>query len=104
MRLAGMPTPGESGRKTNLGRRFLTFDRQTQSLEDLRSGYDPLILDSHTLKDLEIFETDSDAESLFEFCNFTRTEGGAAAAQAHGATMVRSGSNQSDATVCCIHL
>jgi hypothetical protein len=77
MRLAGMPTPGESGRKTNLGRRFLTFDRQTQSLEDLRSGYDPLVLDSHTLRDLEIFETDSDAESLFEFCNFTRTEGGA---------------------------
>ena len=77
MRLAGLAKTGESGRKTNLGRRFLTFDRQTQSLEDLRSGYDPLELDAHTLKDLEIFETDGDAQSLFEFCDFTRTEGGA---------------------------
>jgi len=77
MRLAGMPTPGESGRKTNLGKRYLTFDRTTQSLENLHEGFAPLVLDAHTLKDLEIFETDSDAKSLYEFCNFTRTEGGA---------------------------
>lgn len=79
MRLAGMPTPGESARKTNLGRRYITFDRQTQSLDKLRSGYAGLVLDNHTLKDLEIFETESDttATSLFDYCNFTRTEGGA---------------------------
>lgn len=77
MRLAGMPTPGESGRKTNLGKRYLTFDRTTQSLESLHEGFAPLVLDAHTLKDLEIFETDGDAKSLYAFCNFTRTEGGA---------------------------
>ena len=77
MRLAGMPTPGESARRTNLGRRHLTFDRQTQSLEDLHSGFPALVLDDHTLKDLEIFETDTGDKSLFDHCNFTRTEGGA---------------------------
>ncbi len=77
MRLAGMPTPGESARRTNLGRRHLTFDRQTQSLEDLHSGFAALVLDEHTLKDLEIFQTDTGDKSLYDYCNFTRTEGGA---------------------------
>ncbi|MCW8126715.1 MutS-related protein [Microbulbifer halophilus] len=36
-------------------------------------------LDVHTLKDLEIFESETGDASLFDFCNFTRTRGGAAA-------------------------
>lgn len=36
-------------------------------------------LDVHTLKDLEIFESETGDASLFDFCNFTRTGGGAAA-------------------------
>lgn len=77
MRLAGLPKPGESARRTNLGRRHITFDRQTQSLDELHAGFAGLVLDAHTLKDLEIFETESDAKSLYDYCNFTRTEGGA---------------------------
>ena len=76
MRLAGLPKPGESARRTNLGRRHITFDRQTQSLDKLHAGFSGLVLDAHTFKDLEIFETDSDAKSLFDYCNYTRTEGG----------------------------
>jgi len=38
---------------------------------------DFLGLDQHTLKDLEIFETDSGHTSLYEFCNYTKTSGGA---------------------------
>lgn len=37
---------------------------------------DILILDQHTLKDLEIFGTDSDETSLFQFCNLTQSVGG----------------------------
>lgn len=35
-------------------------------------------LDTHTFSDLEIFESDTGDASLFDFCNFTRTVGGAA--------------------------
>ncbi|WP_237057290.1 MutS-related protein [Microbulbifer sediminum] len=35
-------------------------------------------LDSHTFKDLEIFEAGTGQASLFDFCNQSRTEGGAA--------------------------
>jgi DNA mismatch repair protein MutS len=38
---------------------------------------DFLILDDQTLKDLEIFWSESGEQNLFEFCNLTRTEGGA---------------------------
>ncbi len=76
MRLAGLPTADDSARQTNLGTRILRVDLQTQSLDDLRTDHAALILDPPTQKDLEIFETDSDADSLYDFCNFTRTEGG----------------------------
>ncbi|MFT5099517.1 MAG: DNA mismatch repair protein MutS [Planctomycetaceae bacterium] len=36
-----------------------------------------LVLDEHTLKDLEIFSTDAEGQTLFEFCNLTQTKGGA---------------------------
>ncbi|MCK7596485.1 hypothetical protein M0G74_04270 [Microbulbifer sp. CAU 1566] len=39
---------------------------------------DLLGIDSHTIKDLEIFESDTDDASLFDFCNRTRSIGGAA--------------------------
>jgi DNA mismatch repair protein MutS len=40
---------------------------------------DVLVLDAHTLKDLEIFGSEEGQTTLFEFCNHTRTEGGAKA-------------------------
>ena len=40
---------------------------------------DVLGVDSHTFKDLEIFESDTGDASLFEFCDRTRSIGGAAA-------------------------
>ena len=76
MRLAGMPNTRDSNRESYINRRFTTFDRETQSLDKLRAGISGLLLDEHTFKDLEIFETDSEAKCLFERCNFTRTEGG----------------------------
>ncbi len=36
-----------------------------------------LVLDGYTVKDLEIFESEADGASLFQFCNLSRTEGGA---------------------------
>ena len=36
-----------------------------------------LILDAHTLKDLEIFSSEEGDATLFQFCNLARTEGGA---------------------------
>ena len=38
---------------------------------------DILVLDKHTLKDLEIFASNSADQSLFNFCNLTRSDGGA---------------------------
>ena len=38
---------------------------------------DILVLDQHTIKDLEIFTPDSAEESLFQFCNLTTSAGGA---------------------------
>jgi DNA mismatch repair protein MutS len=38
---------------------------------------DILVLDQHTIKDLEIFTPDSAEQSLFQFCNLTRSSGGA---------------------------
>ena len=38
---------------------------------------DLLVLDAHTLKDLEIFGSEEGEVTLFEFCDLTRTEGGA---------------------------
>lgn len=40
-------------------------------------GTDILVLDKHTLKDLEIFGSNSTDTSLFKFCNLTRSDGGA---------------------------
>ena len=37
---------------------------------------DILILDQHTLKDLEIFASKATENSLFKFCNLTRSDGG----------------------------
>ncbi|MFT4720119.1 MAG: DNA mismatch repair protein MutS [Candidatus Azotimanducaceae bacterium] len=38
---------------------------------------DVLLLDAQTLKDLEIFESETGGPSLFDFCNLAQTEGGA---------------------------
>lgn len=40
---------------------------------------DVLILDDHTFRDLEVFDSDTAGTSLFEFCNLTRIKGGATA-------------------------
>ena len=42
-----------------------------------RAHSNVLELDAHTLKDLEIFESGAEHKCLFEFCNLTRTNGGA---------------------------
>lgn len=36
-----------------------------------------MIVDTQTFRDLEIFESESGGPSLFDFCNLTRTAGGA---------------------------
>tara|TARA_R110002073_G_scaffold2950_15_gene19694 strand:- start:10504 stop:11868 length:1365 start_codon:yes stop_codon:yes gene_type:complete len=41
------------------------------------SDHDILILDGPTLKDLEIFTAEDGQQTLFDFCNLARTEGGA---------------------------
>ncbi|MDC0598616.1 hypothetical protein OAP18_02075 [Gammaproteobacteria bacterium] len=38
---------------------------------------DVMVLDAQTLKDLEVFESEVEGESLFDFCNYTRTKQGA---------------------------
>ncbi len=40
---------------------------------------DVLLIDAHTLKDLEIFESDTGGTCLFQFCNLSQTGGGAKA-------------------------
>ena len=48
---------------------------QTSSQPELAE--DLLILDAHTFKDLEIFESESGEQSLYDYCNLARTRGGA---------------------------
>src|SRR5690554_5680496 len=38
---------------------------------------DLMVLDGQTLKDLEVFESERQGRTLFDFCNFTRNKGGA---------------------------
>jgi len=54
-----------------------SFSKQMQSLERDQPESDGLVIDTHTLEDLEIFESAAGGTSLYEMCNFTRTEGGA---------------------------
>lgn len=42
-----------------------------------RTASDTLVLDAHTFKDLEVFESEARAMSLYQFCNLSRTDGGA---------------------------
>lgn len=42
-----------------------------------RPDSDVLVVDSHTLEDLEIFASETSQTSLFDLCNLTRTDGGA---------------------------
>jgi DNA mismatch repair ATPase MutS len=48
-----------------------------QTLPGSRTDSDVLLLDAHTLKDLEIFQSETGESCLFQFCNLTRTAGGA---------------------------
>lgn len=79
MRILGaLPKAGSSTLpKSTSGRRAKLFDRTTQQLARTQAESDSLILDAHTLKDLEIFQAEGDRTSLYDFCNQTRTEGGA---------------------------
>jgi DNA mismatch repair protein MutS len=43
---------------------------------------DEMIMDAQTYRDLEIFEAEGGAQSVFDLCNATRTEGGARALRA----------------------
>jgi len=78
MKIGALPKPDSIKlEKSVSGRRAKLFDRTTQQLTRSQSEADSLILDAHTLKDLEILHATGHRESLFEFCNQTRTEGGA---------------------------
>ena len=52
-------------------------ETQAQPLPRSRIDSDVLLLDAHTLKDLEIFGSEKGETCLFEFCNLSRTAGGA---------------------------
>ena len=54
-----------------------TASPETQPRFRSSSESDALLLDEHTFKDLEVFESETGDTCLFEFCNLTRTEGGA---------------------------
>lgn len=43
------------------------------------AGPDVMVLDSQTLKDLEIFQSDAEGTTLFDLCDFTRNQQGARA-------------------------
>lgn len=48
-------------------------------MENTHSNEDVMVLDAQTLKDLEIFEAETDGTSLFDLCDFTRNLQGARA-------------------------
>lgn len=51
-----------------------------------RAEPEVLVVDSHTLEDLEIFSSETSQTSIFDLCNLTRTEGGAKALRRRMAT------------------
>ena len=51
--------------------------REVHSVVESYPPIDILKLDKQTLKDLQIFESDVDGHSLFDFCNYTRNAKGA---------------------------
>mgnify|MGYP002633661888 CR=1 FL=1 len=53
------------------------FETETQPLSRAPMVSDVLVLDAHTLKDLEIFGSETGETCLFQLCNLTRTEGAA---------------------------
>jgi DNA mismatch repair protein MutS len=54
-----------------------TASPETHRPSRSRTEADVLVVDALTFKDLEIFESPTGGTSLFEFCNLTRSEGGA---------------------------
>jgi DNA mismatch repair protein MutS len=52
---------------------------KTRSIENSARQSDFFLLDAHTAKDLEVFWSEVEGMSLFEFCNLSRTPGGAKA-------------------------
>ena len=54
-------------------------ESETLPLSRSEAESDVLVLDAQTLKDLEIFKSETGEASLFEFCDLTRTRGGSKA-------------------------
>lgn len=77
MRIAGLPNTRDQRRDKHGKRPARSFDRETQQLVRQAPENGGLLLDDHTLRDLEVFETAPGGRSLFNFCNRTQTEGGA---------------------------
>jgi DNA mismatch repair ATPase MutS len=50
---------------------------ESQASTHSQTESDYLLLDEHTLNDLEIFKSETGGTSLFRFCNLTQTDGGA---------------------------
>lgn len=58
-----------------MARQIVAYASLTHLIQ-ISMGTDTLVLDEHTFKDLEIFESDSEETCLFHFCNLSRTKGG----------------------------
>ena len=52
-----------------------SYKTESQSTPKTEVKPDTLVLDTHTLKDLEIFTSETGGKSLLQFCNLSRTEG-----------------------------
>jgi DNA mismatch repair protein MutS len=53
-----------------------SLTEKTQSEPPLETDAAILVLEAHTLRDLEIFDSASGGETVFEFCDRTKTDGG----------------------------
>jgi DNA mismatch repair ATPase MutS len=78
MRIAGLPKSGTSTLRDDIKprRNRQITEAELQPLHRQQDASLSLVLDEHTLNDLEIFTHQGSGRSLFDACNFTRTKGG----------------------------
>ncbi|MCI5105302.1 MAG: hypothetical protein MRY76_01175 [Pseudomonadales bacterium] len=78
MRIAGLPKSGTSTLRDDIKprRNRQIAEAELQPLHRQQDASLSLVLDEHTLRDLEIFTHQGSGKSLFDACNFTRTKGG----------------------------
>jgi DNA mismatch repair ATPase MutS len=78
MRIAGLPKSGTSTSRDAIKprRNRQIAEAELQPLRREQDASLSLLLDEHTVRDLEIFTHQGSGSSLYEACNFTRTRGG----------------------------